>query len=401
MVRHERRGTTAPRAPVWTGAITLLGVTFLTRAAENVAQVSYPLLGHERLHLSPAAIGVTVGASGALYTGAAMLLAARAHGPRVIASLLSGLAAYTAGYVLFALSPDVYVFFAAAIALGLGGGLAVPSLMTLAGRTGPGGPERSVTRFTVALSLSLLVGPLVEAVVLAVSGDSLRSAFWVFSPWPLVAAAAILASSRRWRRELAGDGHGGSGRRHDPPAHVQRAAFRLAAASGLMYEISFAAVVAFGGLAGIAVHHLSVGTVALLFAAFYGVSLLIRSTIAWHAPIENKHLLVRICAAVTMAGMACLVVHGTAFFVVGMLLLGSGHGLSHPVNLALIAEGTAPSGLVVANARFSGTLKIADIIVPAALGAGVHAIGYQAAFLLLEAPILALAIPACLARRSH
>lgn len=176
--------------------VCVLATAFMARSSQNIFQVTYPLLGKDDVHLGPTAIGIAA-AAGMLASALASLQLA--HGQRHVEAgrvAMLGLLTMMVGFVLMAGANDLAVYILAAMVAGAGGGFTLPSLVALASRSSPGNPGKGIARYTAALSLSLLVGPLVESGTLALTNGSLRMVLAVFAPWPLV-GIILIAYARR------------------------------------------------------------------------------------------------------------------------------------------------------------------------------------------------------------
>jgi len=174
----------------------LLVVTMLFRGSQNMAQTTMSILGHERLHLDPATIGAVMAGSALCGVAASAVIAPHVPLERRPLAVAAGVGGLAIALCLFATAPGLTQMVVAAGLLGVGGGLTMPLLTTMAGSWGGPGRDRDLALYTMALSLSLAVGPLVEALVLRVSGQSLTTAFLVFTGFP-VAAVVLLSSGRR------------------------------------------------------------------------------------------------------------------------------------------------------------------------------------------------------------
>ena len=187
--------------------VCVLTTAFMARSSQNIFQVTYPLLGKDDVHLGPTAIGIAA-AAGMLASALASLQLA--HGQRHVEAgrvAMLGLLTMMVGFVLMASANDLAVYILAAMVAGAGGGFTLPSLVALASRSSPGNPGKGIARYTAALSLSLLVGPLVESGTLALTNGSLRMVLAVFAPWPL-AGIILIAYARRSAGAYARSGSG-------------------------------------------------------------------------------------------------------------------------------------------------------------------------------------------------
>ncbi len=171
----------------------------MARSSQNIFQVTYPLLGKDSIHLGTTTIGL-VAASAMLTAAISSLWLSRHHSNSLRKTsniALAGLATMSIGFIAMSGAKDLPEYVIAAMFAGAGGGLTLPSLTSLAAHSNPGNPGKGIAQYTAALSMSLLVGPVVESGVLALSGESLRTAMVVFAPWPLVGMVIIVYARSR------------------------------------------------------------------------------------------------------------------------------------------------------------------------------------------------------------
>lgn len=389
----------------WTVSPLLLAVTALGRSSQNAGQTTYPLLGRSALHMSNSTIGGLGAAAGVMaILGAALV--GRARREHALALLAVGQACGLAAFVLLALPSGPVGVGVAAVALGAYGGLAFPSIMTAIGS----GPRRERAKalavFAIALSASLLVGPLLEAAVLKALGGSLRTTFAVLLPLPAASTLlALLAVSRA--RTLAlihgaeqspgspghqgdtasaeGDGSGAAA-----PVRRQRA-FRVAVTMMVTYQVPFAALVTFGALLARHTDGLSASGAEAAFGVFFGVSLLVRSGLALATPRRATAMFLAASVATTAAGLALVAeARGFPLFLCGMVLLGLPHGATLPLASGLLAERTPEHQLSRANGLLMATTNTVTVVVPPFCGWLADAIGYPHTFLVLEVPVVIL-----------
>lgn len=412
------------RAMVFAVPPFLLAITVLGRSSQNMAQTSYPLLGRQVLGVSDSLLGVVVAAAGVAGVMSASLVAARAPTRDCLRILLLGELLGTLSFVLFALPTGTPGLYVGAIALGAGGGLMFPSLMTAIGQVGVEDRGRALAVFAVALSTSLLVGPLVEAAVLHVVGGSLRDAFGVLLPVPVV-ATLISAAAFLKQRAILGDErsgasdqatsiatpfsptHAGSSREVNPVLEVLDASkqsssrrallsnhgFRVAVLTMFSYQIPFVALVAFGGLLAHRVDGVSLSGVQLAFGVFFGVSLSVRALVAAASPIRRKAPLMLAATALSVVGIAMIgLLRGTEALVAAMMVLGAPHGANFPLASATLAEQSAQRDLGRANARLMAITSLPTVAVPVIAGWLIESVGYATMFMLLDIPVGILAV---------
>lgn len=371
----------------------LLVVTMLFRSSQNMAQTTFSILARERLHMSPALIGLVMAAASLFGVGATAWFAPRVPTParRLVVASSLGLVSVAIG--LFAVAPDASVMALAAVLLGIGGGVAMPTLMTIAGSRGGRNRDRDLALYSLALSASLAGGPLLEAFVLGESGQSLELAYVVFMALPLAALALLL-----WRGISPPEGM-----RSLLPARIGRSAsggyrelvanwnWRLAVTGTLLYQVPFVAVVAFGGAMARTVDHASPAAAELAFAAFFSTSFGARAWVARYAPIERKIGAFFVAAALSVLGLVMLATgSNVAVLVSAMAVLGVPHGLIFPVALALVAEGAGSTqGLAHGNAGLLAVVNLSSVGMPALLGELVQLVGYRYMVLAVLLPVVA------------
>ncbi|MHB8220636.1 MAG: MFS transporter [Acidimicrobiales bacterium] len=373
----------------------LLVVTMIFRGSQNMAQTTMSILGHERLHLDPATIGAVMAGSALCGVAASALIAPHVPPDRRPLAVAAGLTLLTVALVLFATSGGLDHMAVAAGLLGIGGGLTLPTLMTMAGSWGGPDRDRDLALYTMALSLSLAVGPLVEALVLRVTRQSLTSAFLVFAGFPVVAVVLgtrrVLPAAEVDRGAGSGAaGAGGRGRwRGRYRELLANRAWRSAVTGMLIYQVPFVAIVTFGGSMARVVDGASPAAAEIAFGTFFVMSLAARGWAAWRAPIGHKAGALWVSALVTVAGLLLLSLgHGMVWLVVAMAVLGIPHGLLFPVVLAMMAGGTTPDQLALANATFLALISMVAVVMPTVLGLLISAYGYRVTMLLVLIPVL-------------
>lgn len=407
---------------MWAVAPILIGVTVLGRSGQNAAQTTFPLVARNVLGMSSGAIGVAVAASGMAGVLGAVLVVGRSPADRSPVLLAIGQGLGLLAFVLFALPTHQIGLWAGAVALGAGGGLVFPSLMTIIGGGRRDERARALAIYAVALSTSLVVGPLLEAAVLHLLGNSLRATFAALLPLPAAAAAlsvvwAVRGRSRHQPRPRASrpltDGAPVDPPFMDPPIDGvplapgapgavasstptkavplrRQPAFRLAVATMLTYQAPFVALVGFGGLLGHRVDHLSASGIELAFGVFFAVSLTVRALLAWRGNGSYRHVLLVASTLATVVGVGIVgVAHHPAVFLVGMAVLGFPHGATFPLASGVLAERTASVDLARANGRLMAVTSSVAVAVPFACGWLALAVGYRSMFLLLEVPVIA------------
>lgn len=395
----------------WLGLAGLLVGAAAFRSTQNMALTTFALLAREQVGLGAAVIGA-IAAGAAVATVATNLAVATRVPPRAssLAAALGSLLLVPA-LILLGTSHQVGQLAAGAVLLGIGGGIVFPALTTAMGQVAREKRERSLALFTLTLSGSLAVGPLVESGILGASSQNLRVPFLVFTILPCLGAAAILVLRGTGRyppadnREpelpalveegqalavVAPAGSTASPRRRFLPrgGPLAEPGWRIAVTGELLYAVPFAAITVFGALLARSAFGVTPEQAQIGFTCFFATSLIARGTVAWRAPIRPKVPLLLGSAATTMLGLLLLGTgHGFATLLLAMGILGLPHGVTFPIVLAQVAESSPRAGLARANASLLAVSNSMSILVPALLGALIPATGYRGMALLLIAPV--------------
>ncbi len=437
MSRHERSrepagGRAGPVGPL----LSLYAVAALFRAAQNVAQTSLDPIGEADLHLRAAAVGAVIALGGVAGVASTVLLGRRAVEATVRRWMMVGLALSAASYLVLASAGSGWLLAAAAVLLGAGGGLIMPSLSTLVGRNTASTAPRRLAGMTVALSLSLTLGPVLDSALIGASSGSVRTAVALFAALPVLGILVVAGSTRGARPTPAPPGAKrpapglpapgppapgppapsppASGPPLAAPAEVspepgpatapeaarpglatspwRRPGWRLATVGQLLYQVPFVAVVSFGVLAAGRLYGLQPAVAQLGISAFFAVSLAVRVALSagWVTVRRPKRALLLV-ALLSVAGVALLGLgRSEATMFVALGVLGMPHGLVYPVALALIAEETPPERLAHANATFSAWTAAGSVVLPLLLGGLVALGGFRVMFLALLVPVVAL-----------
>lgn len=204
---HRRLG---PRLGIGSTLAILLLVTILMRSSQNMSQTTFPLVAGDLIHLRPTAVGIVAAAGSAIAVIVMVLLAARIPTNKAGVALVGSLVLMAVSFPLIGEARDTYVLVVGVLLLGVGGGLAFPTLITAVGGTAGenaqrGARDRPIALLGVALSVSLAIGPFVETGVLDAFRGNLRDAFLWFTLAPAGAAAILVLVLRKRQRARVRD----------------------------------------------------------------------------------------------------------------------------------------------------------------------------------------------------
>lgn len=399
-VLHGSQGPCGRRR--WLVLATLVASAGLFRVTQNMAITSFSLLGQRDLALGATTLGVLGALSGLVLVVVMVTVAARVPPRHAAAAVAAASLLLVGALVAFAAATSLAVFALAIVLLGAAGGLGLPVLLNAVEEAAGENRQRAAALYSVALSASLAVGPVLETAVLDGTSQALRAPFVVFIPLALLAAALVLAQVRRAHR-FAGKGAARKGAAGPPrppgdtPATGRRTwrtgllgarGGRLALTAQLLYAVPFAGITVFAALVGHFVFGASPAETQLGFTAFFMTSLAVRVLVSWRSPVVHKMAFFLLSALLTAGGIMALGTgHGLVVFFVAMGILGVPHGLTFPLSLALVADSMSGAELPRANANLLAASNVATIVVPPVLGGLVPFFGYRGMTLFILVPL--------------
>lgn len=257
--------------------------------------------------------------------------------------------------------------------------------------------ERAITLYTVSLSASLVVGPLVNFAIL--THFSIAYSFSVFAVFPIM--AAFLALYFPFPKETP-ETDNTNNLAH--PDIVQQSTnsvslreawknkgFQAAVYIYAVYSIPFVAVVSFGGLFSRYYFHATNSSVQLYFAIFFAVSFIFRALMLRSKRV-NVRKMTMVSVLVTLLGITLLVLTTNLFlYVIALAVLGIPHGLTFPSSLIVISRNSDESRRNVLNSYFGSFYSVINTVAPFMIGLVADQIGLRYAFGMILISIAAFA----------
>ncbi len=353
-------------------AVVLVLLTFSFRASDNMMLTTLPLIAKYYFHFSSITIGLVSSLATVFALISSGLINARLRGKARRWAFLSASAAYALSFPLFYLSTPVNVWPLVAL-VGFAVGIVMPNVVTTASlfpdqRT----RERLLSLYTLALSTSLVVGPLVESAVLL--KFNLFQAFLVFSPLALlVFVFSLLLDFPTSVEEVKGK------------VDVwRREGFKLSVALNLMYGIPFGTLTTFGGIFAVESFRASYSTATLLFSLFFATSFLGRLGLTIYPP-KGLWSFVWLSASLTFAGLVTAFLSRSLIaYALALVVLGIPHGITYPVSLISLSRSFAPEERNVANSYFSAVMTGFSSFIPLAMSTVVDVLGIRETFGILS-----------------
>lgn len=379
------------RFPIIVGTMMLLA--FLFRVSNNMLLTTTPLLLHAKFHVSAQGLGLLA----SIYFGS-MVLATFVVVSRVRPGMIEHV--ILLAFLLLALGLPLYALPASPQQLGLlygtsglACGILQPLLITLVTKYSSATyRERNLALYTLVLSGSLIVGPLIETFVLSVNNDNLREVYLLFTAFPLVGVVLCsvmlrrrqFQANQRWDESLQAHTIKSVSLWHRLNQLAHDRIYLIGFVGNIAYTIPYAIITAFGAVYIYTNFHVGYGITQLIFAVFFGASFLARCMLALMAPIPRKDLVMWIGIVATLIGLLLLgFAHTLLLFIIGFALLGVPHGILFPTATMIIAENVDVVNLGFANSILGSSISGAAFIVPPLVGLLIPKLGYNIIFLLM------------------
>lgn len=236
--------------------------------------------------------------------------------------------------------------------------------------------ERVISLYTTALSISLVMGPSLEAYIL--NYFSLRYAFLFFVPFGIV--ATVLSPFIKFPQE--------DQTRKRQKFKINRG-FSTSVLINLSYNIPYIVITVFAGIYAHTYLNASYSAVTLYYSIFYTTSFLSRLILSVKNPAHSLGLAVAATIALTAAGLSLMyIATGSLMFGIAMAVLGIPHGLSFPVSLLYISRSYEPEKRNSANSYFFSIATVIMVSGPVVGGYAIQILGFRTLFLLML-PIVA------------
>ncbi|MGC9154604.1 MAG: MFS transporter [Ferrimicrobium sp.] len=369
------------------------------RGAQNMALTTLALIIKEDLGYGAGTIGVISALSGIVLVLVTLMISARLKPAQLERAVSISLVTLVLGLVIIGVSHSIYLTAFASILLGIGGGLGMPGLagsVQLAAGETSSNPQRILAIYTLVLSISLAIGPLLEAGLLDATHQDVRWPFLAFAILPLL-ALGIMLSRHREAIAAAARASAAGGPSITPVADTKRVRLLQtpevvkALLAQLMYAVPFAALTVFGAEVARVTDQATAAQAQLAFTVFFIFSLGSRGLVAWRSPIYHKGLAYTASGIMTITGLTFIVAgHSFTLFLVGMIILGIPHGLIFPLALSALASSLPPDQLPRANSLLMGSSNFVGIIAPLILGVIAAATTYRFMMGTVLAPVILL-----------
>ncbi|WP_048056863.1 MFS transporter [Vulcanisaeta moutnovskia] len=356
----------------------IVPLTIAIRASNNMLMTTIPLLVRYNFHFSNTLVGLISALMAMMTFISSGFINARvkANVRRII--FIASSAVYAAIFPVFAFSTPLSIWVLSAVA-GFSLGFLMPNVITSASLLPDRvARERLLNIYTLSLSISLILGPAIESLILRYFG--LRESFLFFTAFPILALA--MAPFVRFPQE-DGDRHAISTR-----GVVTNPGFITAVLNIATYNVVFSFLMAFGGIYARDSFGLSYSEVELLFSLFFVTSFLGRLYLSIR-PAERLWPYMAAAVMITVVGVSTIVLtNAPLVYAIALLILGIPHGTTYPLSVVSISRAFKPEHRNAANSLFFSFMMLIGIITPTITGYIADLIGIRNTFIVLIPPVI-------------
>lgn len=356
-------------------------MTFSVRANNNLILTTIPLISKYYLNFNSIEIGilaaVAVGSTGIMSAFVNSKLCSKKR--RVL--FISSIVIYSILEPLFYFS-DKYNIWFFVIFSGFFFGSVMPNIISSAGTIkNKKTRERTLTLYTLSLSASLVIGPLIESYILLYF--NLYQLFLFFIPFGII---AIILS---FKIKFPDENNNKSKKRINV---FRNDGFKLSVFNNISYDTPFALILTFGGIFARTEFNAPYSFIEILLAGFFGLSFLSRFYLSYK-PAKKLYITTIISIIITIVGLIMIYFSNSLiiYFII-ICFLGIPHGLTFPTSLTALSRSFNEDEISIANTYFYALMMFLAVLVPSVSGLMVYSIGLRYTFLLFSVPVIILFI---------
>ncbi len=357
----------------------IVPLTIAIRASNNMLMTTIPLLARYNFYFSNTLIGILSALTSLMTFLSSGLINSKLRACNRRIAFIASSAVYTVVFPLFWLSSPITIWVLSAIA-GFALGFLMPNVITSASLLPDRrARERLLNIYTLSLSISLILGPAIESLILKYYG--LRESFLFFTVFPIL-ALAITPFIRFPEENVGSDAAIGTS------SVLSNPGFTTAVLNIATYNVVFSFLMAFGGIYARESFNVSYSTVEILFSLFFVTSFLGRLYLSIR-PAER--LWPYMASAVTMTAIGVLIIaltNNPLIYAVALLILGIPHGTTYPLSVVSISRAFKPQHRNVANSLFFSFMMLIGIVTPTITGYIADLIGIRNTFIVLIPPVI-------------
>ena len=357
----------------------IVPLTIAIRASNNMLLTTIPLLARYNFQFNNTLVGILSALVSLMTFLSSGLINSRLRACTRRIAFITSSAAYAAVFPLFWLSSPITIWILSAAA-GFVLGFLMPNVITSASLLPDRrARERLLNIYTLSLSISLILGPAIESLILKYYG--LRESFLFFTVFPVLTLA--IAPFVKFPEESAVSDSVVS-----TSTVISNPGFIAAVLNIATYNVIFSFLMAFGGIYARNTFNLSYSMVEVLFSLFFVTSFLGRLYLSIR-PAER--LWPYMASAVTMTVIGVLIIVLTdnpLIYAIALLILGIPHGTTYPLSVVSISRAFKPQHRNAANSLFFSFMMLIGIVTPTITGYIADLIGIRDTFIVLIPPVI-------------
>ena len=357
----------------------IVPLTIAIRASNNMLLTTIPLLARYDFQFNNTLVGILSALVSLMTFVSSGLINSRLRACTRRIAFIASSAAYAAVFPLFWLSSPITIWILSAAA-GFVLGFLMPNVITSASLLPDRrARERLLNIYTLSLSVSLILGPAIESLILKYYG--LRESFLFFTAFPVLALA--IAPFVKFPEEGAvGDSVVGTSTVLSNPGFIA-AVLNIAT-----YNVVFSFLMAFGGIYARSTFGVSYSTVEILFSLFFVTSFLGRLYLSIR-PAERLWPYMASAVTLTVIGVLIIVLtDNPLIYAIALLILGIPHGTTYPLSVVSISRAFKPQHRNAANSLFFSFMMLIGIVTPTITGYVADLIGIRDTFIVLIPPVV-------------
>ncbi|MDP8012011.1 MAG: MFS transporter [Thermoplasmata archaeon] len=356
-------------------ALSIAIATISMRAVNNMIVTTLPLFGKYILHFSNGEIGLLTSVSFITTFLATSFINPRlSFKTRKISFILSTFLIILILILIFYSNYiTIWIF---SILAGFSYGLITPNIITSASLIEERKlAERLLAIYSVSLSLSLVLGPLLETFLLKYF--NYREIFLLFVP---IALPLFIMSFKTKFPEGKNEKFSFK--------EINKKPLFASVINVMIYNIPFSIITVYAAIYAIDVYHVS-GTLAYsIYVPFFTISFITRFLMVIR-PFKDLRKPITLSAILTALGVILLAYPSNFYFIIfSMALLGIPHGAIYPISTIIISRGTKINERNAVNSYFVAFGNIIVIVVPPIFGFLIPYLGYRLLIASLVFPVI-------------
>ncbi len=334
----------------------IISITFTIRASNNMLFTMVPLFCKYYLGFQESQIGILSALFGVFPFLVSTFLNAKLKSSSRKKLFIFSAFLYFVIFIMFYFANKINVWFLVSIA-GFSLGALMPNIITAASLCEDKTKrERIIAIYTITLSISLIIGPIIESFLLKFV--NLKESFLVFSVFPFIAFLLSFFIQFPNEKEFF----------ETKVPVIKNPYFLSSILSILIYNIPFATLIVFGGIYAKDVFKLDISTINLYFSLFFTASFLGRFYLIIKPPTKIFNDMI-ISGVATIIGIFLMIIANSPIvFAISLFILGFPHGFTFVLSLISLSRGFDINQRNKANSYFFSTVNIIGTLTPLIFG---------------------------------